>query len=129
METTGNDVMIDGKIPAYYLSQEKVAPAIVIACHIMGVDEDTRQIARDWHAKGMHCIAPDIFWDSAIHGVVPRGDPRVKERLAVDRKVFCFEGGGILFRGLIEAAVDSFDLRAKDMRGRSAIFEGTRAFF
>jgi carboxymethylenebutenolidase len=54
-------------------------PAIVIACAIMGVDADIRDLADSFAAQGYIAAAPDLFWRS-VPGPLPREDPRAYDR-------------------------------------------------
>jgi carboxymethylenebutenolidase len=55
------------------------APAIVLASAIHGVDEDIRDLADTFAAKGFIAAAPDLFWRS-VPGPLKREDPRSKPR-------------------------------------------------
>lgn len=55
------------------------APAVVLACAIHGVDEDLRDIADAFAAKGFIAAAPDLFWRS-IPGPMGPDDKRAAER-------------------------------------------------
>jgi carboxymethylenebutenolidase len=56
-----------------------LAPAVVLACSIDGVDGDLRQMADEFAAAGYIAAAPDLFWRT-IPGPLPSGDPRAQER-------------------------------------------------
>jgi hypothetical protein len=55
------------------------APAIVLACAIVGVDEDLRAIADEFAAHGYIAAAPDLFWRS-VPGPLPHQDSRTRPR-------------------------------------------------
>jgi carboxymethylenebutenolidase len=55
------------------------APAVVLACAIMGVDKDMRELVDEFAAQGYIAAAPDLFWRS-LPGPLPREDPRAAER-------------------------------------------------
>jgi len=38
------------------------APAVVLACAIMGVDKDMRELVDEFAAQGYIAAAPDLFW-------------------------------------------------------------------
>lgn len=59
-------------------AKQKV-PAIVLASAIHGVDEDLRDIADAFAAKGYLAAAPDLFWRS-VPGPLKRDDPRSRPR-------------------------------------------------
>jgi carboxymethylenebutenolidase len=54
-------------------------PTIVLACAILGVDEDLREIANEFAARGYIAAAPDLFWRS-VPGPLPHEDPRTRPR-------------------------------------------------
>ena len=54
-------------------------PAIVIACAVMGVDDDIRTLADEFAAAGYIAYAPDLFWRT-IPGPLVGGDERLKIR-------------------------------------------------
>jgi carboxymethylenebutenolidase len=54
-------------------------PAIVLASAIHGVDEDIRDLAAAFAAKGYIAAAPDLFWRS-VPGPLKRDDPRSRPR-------------------------------------------------
>jgi carboxymethylenebutenolidase len=54
-------------------------PAVVLASAIHGVDEDLRQIADDFAARGFLAAAPDLFWRS-VPGALARDDARAAQR-------------------------------------------------
>ena len=54
-------------------------PAIVLACSVMGVDKDLRNLADTFAAAGFIAYAPDLFWRTEP-GPVPPGDERIKVR-------------------------------------------------
>jgi carboxymethylenebutenolidase len=62
------------------------APAIVLACAIVGVDEDMRAIADEFAVHGYIAAAPDLFWRSVPGPLThedertrPRGQPRLEK--------------------------------------------------
>jgi carboxymethylenebutenolidase len=55
------------------------APGIVIASAVQGVDQDMRDLADAFAAKGVFAAAPDLFWRT-IPGPLPHGDARCSER-------------------------------------------------
>src|SRR5262245_11908569 len=55
------------------------APAVVLACAILGVDKDLRDIADEFAAAGYIAAAPDLFWRS-VPGPLVHEDPRARER-------------------------------------------------
>jgi carboxymethylenebutenolidase len=55
------------------------APAIVLACAIVGVDEDLRAIADEFAVHGYIAAAPDLFWRS-VPGPLPHEDSRTRPR-------------------------------------------------
>lgn len=55
------------------------APAIVLACAIIGVDGDLRAIADEFAAAGYIAAAPDLFWRS-VPGPLLHEDPRTRPR-------------------------------------------------
>jgi carboxymethylenebutenolidase len=61
-------------------------PAIVLACAIVGVDQDLRGIADEFAAHGYIAAAPDLFWRSVPGPLThedsrtrPRGQPRLEK--------------------------------------------------
>ena len=54
-------------------------PAVVLACAILGVDKDLRDIADEFAAHGYIAAAPDLFWRS-MPGPLTHEDPRARER-------------------------------------------------
>jgi carboxymethylenebutenolidase len=54
-------------------------PAVVLACAILGVDKDLRDIADEFAAHGYIAAAPDLFWRS-VPGPLTHEDPRARER-------------------------------------------------
>ena len=54
-------------------------PAIVLACAIVGVDQDLRDIADEFASHGYIAAAPDLFWRS-VPGPLPHGDSRTRPR-------------------------------------------------
>ena len=54
-------------------------PAVVLACAILGVDQDLRDIADEFASHGYIAAAPDLFWRS-VPGPLPHEDPRARER-------------------------------------------------
>ena len=54
-------------------------PAIVLACAIVGVDQDLRDIADELAARGYIAAAPDLFWRS-VPGPLPHEDSRTRPR-------------------------------------------------
>lgn len=54
-------------------------PAIVLACAIVGVDEDLRAIADVFAAHGYIAAAPDLFWRT-VPGPLLHEDPRTRPR-------------------------------------------------
>jgi carboxymethylenebutenolidase len=65
------------------------APAVVLASAVHGVDEDIREIADEFAARGFIAAAPDLFWRT-VPGPLKRGDDRTgtrsQPRLEVIRK-------------------------------------------
>jgi carboxymethylenebutenolidase len=66
-------------------ASEKV-PAIVLACAIVGVDKDLRDIADEFASHGYIAAAPDLFWRSVPGPLThedsrtrPRGQPRLEK--------------------------------------------------
>jgi len=62
------------------------APAMVLACAIVGVDEDLRAIADEFAVQGYIAAAPDLFWRSVPGPLAhedsrtrPRGQPRLEK--------------------------------------------------
>src|SRR5829696_5697445 len=56
-----------------------MAPAVVLACAIHGVDADIRQIADEFAAAGFIAAAPDLFWRT-VPGPLGHDDRRAQER-------------------------------------------------
>ncbi|MGH6672150.1 MAG: dienelactone hydrolase family protein [Xanthobacteraceae bacterium] len=54
-------------------------PAIVLACAIVGVDEDLRAIADAFATSGYIAAAPDLFWRT-VPGPLVHEDPRTRPR-------------------------------------------------
>jgi carboxymethylenebutenolidase len=54
-------------------------PAIILACAIMGVDEDLRDIADEFAAHGYIAAAPDLFWRT-VPGPLAHEDSRTRPR-------------------------------------------------
>jgi carboxymethylenebutenolidase len=61
-------------------------PAVVLACAIVGVDQDLRDIADELAARGYIAAAPDLFWRSVPGPLLhedsrtrPRGQPRLEK--------------------------------------------------
>jgi carboxymethylenebutenolidase len=54
-------------------------PAIVLACAIIGVDNDLRAIADEFAAAGYIAAAPDLFWRT-VPGPLLHEDPRTRPR-------------------------------------------------
>src|SRR5262245_8376427 len=54
-------------------------PAIVLACAIVGVDKDLRDIADEFASHGYIAAAPDLFWRS-VPGPLEHGDSRTRPR-------------------------------------------------
>jgi carboxymethylenebutenolidase len=61
-------------------------PAVVLACAIVGVDEDLRAIADEFAVHGYIAAAPDLFWRSVPGPLThedertrPRGQPRLEK--------------------------------------------------
>jgi len=54
-------------------------PAVVLACAILGVDQDLRDIADEFASRGYIAAAPDLFWRS-VPGPLTHEDPRTRER-------------------------------------------------
>ena len=61
-------------------------PAIVLACAIVGVDKDLRDIADEFASHGYIAAAPDLFWrsvpgplDHSDSRTRPRGQPRLEK--------------------------------------------------
>jgi carboxymethylenebutenolidase len=54
-------------------------PAVVLACAILGVDQDLRDIADEFASHGYIAAAPDLFWRS-VPGPLVHEDPRARER-------------------------------------------------
>jgi carboxymethylenebutenolidase len=54
-------------------------PAVVLACAIIGVDKDLRDIADEFAAHGYIAAAPDLFWRS-VPGPLAHEDPRTRPR-------------------------------------------------
>jgi carboxymethylenebutenolidase len=54
-------------------------PAVVLACAILGVDQDLRDIADEFSSHGYIAAAPDLFWRS-VPGPLTHEDPRARER-------------------------------------------------
>ncbi len=54
-------------------------PAIVLACAIIGVDQDLRDIADEFASRGYIAAAPDLFWRSTP-GPLTHEDPRTRPR-------------------------------------------------
>lgn len=57
---------------------EKV-PAVVLACAILGVDKDLRDLADEFAAHGYIAAAPDLFWRT-VPGPLTHGDARARPR-------------------------------------------------
>jgi len=55
------------------------SPAIVLACAIVGVDKDLRDIADEFASHGVIAAAPDLFWRS-VPGPLDHGDSRTRPR-------------------------------------------------
>ena len=55
------------------------APAVVLACAIVGVDQDLRDIADEFASHGVVAAAPDLFWRS-VPGPLPHEDSRTRPR-------------------------------------------------
>ena len=62
------------------------SPAIVLACAIVGVDKDLRDIADEFASHGVIAAAPDLFWrsvpgplDHSDSRTRPRGQPRLEK--------------------------------------------------
>ena len=55
------------------------APAIVLACAIVGVDKDLRDIADEFASHGYIAAAPDLFWRS-VPGPLEHSDSRTRPR-------------------------------------------------
>jgi carboxymethylenebutenolidase len=56
-----------------------MAPAVVLACAIHGVDADIRQIADEFAEAGFIAAAPDLFWRT-VPGPLGHDDKRAQER-------------------------------------------------
>jgi carboxymethylenebutenolidase len=54
-------------------------PAVVLACAIVGVDKDLRDIADEFAAQGYIAAAPDLFW-RWVPGPLDHDDPRTRPR-------------------------------------------------
>jgi carboxymethylenebutenolidase len=54
-------------------------PAIVLAAHVYGVDEDMRAMTDELASRGYLAAAPDLFWRS-VPGPLPRTDARAAQR-------------------------------------------------
>jgi carboxymethylenebutenolidase len=54
-------------------------PAIVLACAIVGVDKDLRDIADEFASHGYLAAAPDLFWRS-VPGPLEHSDSRTRPR-------------------------------------------------
>ena len=58
---------------------QQAVPAIVLASAIHGVDQDIRDIADAFAARGYVAAAPDLFWRT-VPGPLKRDDPRSQPR-------------------------------------------------
>jgi carboxymethylenebutenolidase len=71
----------DGEFDCYLAlpSAAGKVPAIVLACAIVGVDKDLRDIADEFATHGYLAAAPDLFWRS-VPGPLEHSDSRTRPR-------------------------------------------------
>ncbi len=70
-----------GEFDCYLVTPEAAGkvPGIVLASAVHGADNDIREIADEFAARGCVAAAPDLFWQS-VPGPLPRTDNRTAER-------------------------------------------------
>jgi carboxymethylenebutenolidase len=82
----GKDIRIKatkgGEFDCYVVlpNTKEQVPAIVVACAVMGVNEDVRNLCDTFAAAGYIACAPDLFWRADTPGPLVDGDERIRPR-------------------------------------------------